>query len=135
LVSVKGFSRGSGELPLVDELFLSFVLPLRRPRDKALKREERLECESGAEVVVEVEGVGLEAERIEGAVEVDDEDSDEGREPPRARLNLSRMVMLRKAVRLGGGEIDACKCPPEWRGNGLLFLPFEDSTPAREHGL
>lgn len=95
-------------MPLVDELFLSLVLPLRRPRDRALKREERLDCESGAEVVVEVEGVGLEAERIEGAAEVDDEESDEGREPPRARLNLSRIVMLRKAVRLGGGEIGAC---------------------------
>lgn len=95
--SVNGFSRGSGEGLLAVVLFFSLVLPLRRRKEKALRREESLEGESGAEFAVDVEGVGLEAERMEGAVEA--EDSEEGREPPRARLNLSRIAMV------GGGKL------------------------------
>lgn len=57
-----------------------------------MRREDNLEGDSGAEVAVEVDGVGLEAERMEGAEEEDSEE--ERREPVRARLNLSRMAMV-----------------------------------------
>jgi hypothetical protein len=57
-----------------------------------LRREDNLEGDSGAEVAVEVDGVGLEAERMEGAEEEDSEE--ERRVPVRARLNLSRIAMV-----------------------------------------
>jgi hypothetical protein len=97
-VSVNGFSLGSGEGLLVVEVFFSEDRPLRlRLHENVLIRANNLVGESGAEVAVDVEGVGLEEEKTEAAAE--DEDSEEGRGLPMARLNLSRIVMM------GGGYL------------------------------